>query len=142
MGDDRPSEYLTGLVELGDREIAHADVVDQAILSERIEFWQRRLGVIGLDRAVDVQQIHGIEAQTVEALLGALPDVRRREAVGPDLRGHRQILAGHVGPGNPLTDALLVLVDLCGVEVTIAQFDRAGDHVGVLDSHRPEADRG
>src|SRR5581483_8628123 len=106
------------------REIGNADVACQPHLlgvGERAERLGQRHLRIG---PVQQQQIDMGLAQPHQALLGRALQVMRSEMIGPDLGGEEDVVALHAGCTHPVPDLALVLIDLRGVEMAIAEFQR------------------
>ena len=73
------------------------------------------------------QQVDLGQAQPRQALLGRSLEIVGREMRGPDLGGEEYLVALHAGGAQALADLALVLVDLRGVDVAIAEPQRLLD---------------
>ena len=133
IADQRRRALLDRLLHQRDREIRHADVPGHAELAhmgERIQRLRQRHARV---RPVQQQKIDLGQAQPGQALLGRAFEVVRGEMIGPDFCGDEHLVARHAGGAQPLADLALVLVDLRGVEVAIAEPQR------LLDQPRADA---
>ena len=50
--------------------------------------------------------------------------------VGPDFRGEEDVVAAHAGGAQAVADFALIVVDLRGIDVAIAEPQRLLDHAG------------
>ncbi len=72
-------------------------------------------------------EVDVIEPQLLEAGVEGATDCIRRQILVPDLCGDVQLAARHLGSADGRTDRLLVGVHLGGVDVAIAERQRAVD---------------
>src|SRR5690625_4508483 len=117
------------LLELGEREVGHADGADQATaaqLDQRLPGLdvQALLG----DRPVDQVQIQVVQAQTLEGGLAGGDRVLAAVVVDPQLGGHEYLLAMEPGITDPASAALLGdrPVDQVQIQVVQAQTLEGG----------------
>ena len=73
------------------------------------------------------QQIDFGKPEFCQALLGGALEIVRREMVGPDFGGHEHFVALYPRGAQALADLALVLIDLRGVDVALAEPDRLLD---------------
>lgn len=134
-------EHVVGGGDLLGSEVAHADVADQSLVPESVERGERLLGIVGVDRPVDVQQVDVIETEAFEAGLRAGYHVVAGEVVHPHLGRHEHVLARDRRALDAASDDSLVVVYLGRVDVPVSHLHGGRDTVGVLDTHRSESRR-
>ena len=93
-------------------------------MRERIQRLRQRHARI---RPVQQQQVDLGDAQLVQALLGGAFEVMWRKVTGPDFCGDEHLVAGNAGGAQRSADLALVLVDLRGVDMAIAEPQRLLD---------------
>jgi hypothetical protein len=76
---------------------------------------------------VQQQQIDFGQMQSGEALLDRSLEIVRREMIGPDFRGDKDLVALDAGSPQALTDLALVLIDLRGIDMAVTEPDRLLD---------------
>jgi hypothetical protein len=76
---------------------------------------------------VQQQQIDLRETQLCQALLGRSLKIVRRKVRGPNLGGHKHLVAIDAGSAQALADRAFILIDLRGVDMAIAESQRLLD---------------
>src|SRR3546814_13120849 len=80
-----------------------------------------------LFRSVDQVQVYLLELQPLQALLEGLQHAVGALRVVPQLGGDENLLAFHASRTDARTDAFLVVVDRCGVDMAVARL-QCGAH--------------
>ncbi len=95
VSEDRRIEDLAGLLEQFRREIREADVADLAGLVGVVERRQNRLVIVDPRRPVDVTEVDGVDAQSLEAAVDRFGNLLRvgRDVVVDGLRREENVLA-------------------------------------------------
>ena len=109
------------LFDQGHGEVRDADVPGHAELPDMRQRAQRFLKRHLRIWPVQQQQIDFGKPQLGQALLGGTLEVVRREMGGPDLGRHEYLVASDPRGAQTLADLALVLIDLRGVDVAIAE---------------------
>ena len=94
--EHRRVEDRLGALQLRAGEVTDADVTDLPRVVELVECGERRFGVVGPGRPVDVQEVDDVETEPVATRLERLDDVVVREVVVPDLRRDEDVLPGYL----------------------------------------------
>jgi hypothetical protein len=129
------------LVEQCRREIADADEAGLAGLAQSGHRLERLGQGHGAARPMDQQQVEMIEAQLLEAVLGAARDVLRREMVARQFCRDPQLATGDSGLRDALADLGLVAIELRGIDVAITHGDRVAHRAGAIGTvQRPGAE--
>lgn len=90
-------------------------------------------------------EVHLFHAQFAQAFLQAGHQAVGTEVTGPDFGGDEQLLARDAGFGDGLADFRFVVVDLRGVDVTIAEIQahlHRIDDLLILEAKGAEAECG
>jgi len=129
VGDDRAVGDPNRVPELRGREVADAEVADPTSFAEFGHRGQRLLDGDARVWPVDQEQVQIVDAEIVEARLDGVDHVVVPEVRAPHLRGEKQLLPGNVGGVDRPSHGGLVLVHLCGVDVSVAEVQRGPDRV-------------
>ena len=125
VAGDRGADVLDHGLQQRNVEIGDADGAGAALFLQLHQRLEHR-GQIHLRRwPVHQVEIDLIEPELVQGCIERPADGIRRQVLVPDLGGDVQILAGNAGGGNRGADRLLIAVHLRGVEMPIAEPQRA-----------------
>lgn len=94
-------------------------MIGQSLFADGHQRSHRSLVIVAAAGPVDVQQVHAIDTQPIQARSRPGLDLPGLEGIHPQFRRQRHIIAVDVAPGQTVAHDALVLVYLCGVEVTI-----------------------
>jgi hypothetical protein len=111
----------------GDGEIRNANVTRETELPgirQRAQRLRQRHMRIG---PVQQQQVDVGHAQADQAFFGGAFEIVRSEMRGPDLGGHKHLVAADSRCAQALADLPLVLIDLRGIDMAVTEFQRLLD---------------
>jgi hypothetical protein len=128
VGGDRE-----GLAEQVAREVAHAELADEALGAQSLQLLERRavLGVVAR-RPVQQEQVDSVEAEAAQAALGAAAQALRREVVDPHLGRDPDLARVHARAAQALPHLLLVAVRRRRVDVAVAGGEGVRHRLGGL----------
>src|SRR5688572_17667595 len=94
---------------------------------------------------MDEEEIDMLHAQLLEAVLQRMDEMPAAEIVASDLGDEIDFLALDAGFGDRLAHILLIVIELCGVDMAKPQIERHGDTVtafGTRERIGPIAQKG
>ncbi|MNE74318.1 hypothetical protein D3C80_1703920 [compost metagenome] len=107
------------------------------------EFFDRHL--IVRRRPVDQGQVQVVGLQFAQAFFQAVDQTITGQVGDPDLAGDEQLFPGDAAGGDSLADVGFVLVDLCGIDHSVAERQggahRIDNHLA-LQAKRTQAESG
>ncbi|MNE53524.1 hypothetical protein D3C80_1482580 [compost metagenome] len=124
VGDGARPQDSDGFFKLGDREVGDPDLPGQALclgLGQLLQIDRHRHLILG-GGPVNKRQIQIVGAQFLQAQLQARDHLARAELADPHLGGQVDILAGNTAFAHQLAHFGLVVIDLGGIYMAIAEI--------------------